>query len=789
MQYQGLTIEDFSGGLTDYPVGRPKELSQENQNLLLDIDNRYITRPGSSIDGGTVEARAKITSPVHGLLAGFTDGQPPMRLSTGGGFGKIFYDDGAALTELTGPGGGHLFDANHGAASDKRFSSAYWNGHYYITSGSFTQNLQKVFLDSGGVLRLRTAGLPAAVGSFTGAAAGVGTTFSYNYAACWAYTYTVGPRTFITRGKSKRVNIKSNAAISGGNAVTFSALPDFTLPAAHNYDTANIVLELYRTESTGVTLYKVADITYANALLNVYVDTMTDAVLILALPFYANGGTTEVESPPIAKFMHVTERGTAFYGHALDGADVLQNRVFQSIPGIPDGVPRTFYVDLNDDVTGLSSFGGLPLFFDRKNAYRGEGGFDRVSPGTLIARKIGEAGGCVSHNGIVQTEVGVFFPGDDGFYFTDGYKKLKISEEINPTYALVYANSAAKEAIQGTYDPIGRFVYWTYTDATNSDGMFVLHLRYGVKPNAVFTTIGANFEDLPSHIQGLQVTALPTTMTQNFRAKCVLFANRTIYRGDDRGYVFYFDASKDTDPRVEASNLITTWGTQAIPFDYRTVGLDFGTDAVRKWTPRITVKTYNTGDISLLVRTDRDQEGAAKSCKEIKHVTAVSWGEPGILWGDPALWEADRALFEDSRMLPVPGIRCSYRSFWLSNAFTVIQKSDNLGLVTLGTGVPTYRTAQLDTVAESWPEDILDYFISFAADNYVNKYLVTARSATTVTFYDPTDLAPPNAAGYEWQLVGFAKGDTLSIKGLVIPFALLSDSFPPYKPGTEGGNS
>jgi hypothetical protein len=790
-----LQIEDFSGGLTDYPLGRPKELAQENRNLLIDVDNKYVTRPGSSVDGGT-DARAKLTSPVHGFLTSFDSGGSPYRLTTGGGFGKVFYDDGASLAELTGPTGNHLFDANHGAASDTRFASASWNGHHYVTSGSFTQKPQKVYRDSGGVLRLRTAGLPAPVPPASAGTVGSGS-FIYKYAFVWRYDYTVGNKSFTTRSRSYQVQRKYTSAISGSSPWAFNGanIPTFGGTASDNYDTSNLILEVYRSESLGTTLYLLQKIPYASAS-STFTDTTDDTTLVtynaatqVGLPYYANGGTTEIDAPPVAKFVHVTERGIAFYGHAKDGTDVLPNRIFQSVPGIPDGVPRSFYVDLNDDVTGISSYQSLPIFFDRSNAYRGEGAFDRVNPGNLIARRIDDAGGCVSHNSIVQTEIGVFFAGDNGFYWTDGYKKMKISEEINVRFAAVYDNDAAKQAIQGCYDSVRRLVYWTFSDGTNSDAMFALHLRYGVKPGMVFSEIGGNFDSAIDRVPGCQETSLPSTLTQNFRAKALLFANRKLYRGDDRGYTFYSDDTKTTDPRVDTSVAVNLWGTQTIPYDYRTVGLDFGAGTSRKWTPRALVKTKNLGNLSVQIRSDRDQEGAPKNAREIKRRTSATWGESGLLWGDPVFYESGRALYEDERNLPAPGIRCSYRSLWLQNAFTVIQKSDNIGTATLGTGAAGYRTAQLDNVAESWPDDILDYFISFASDGYTNKYLITARSSTTVTFHDPLGLAPPNAAGYAWQVHGFAKGEVLGLEALHIPYTLLTGIVEPYRPGNEGGNS
>jgi hypothetical protein len=122
----------------------------------------------------------------------------------------------------------------------------------------------------------------------------------------------------------------------------------------------------------------------------------------------------------------------------------------------------------------------------------------------------------------------------------------------------------------------------------------------------------------------------------------------------------------------------------------------------------------------------------------------------------------------------------------MTNAFTVIQKSDSMGLATFATTGPT-RTVELLT--GSWPVDVLDYYISHEVDGYEDKFLVTARSATTLTVSDPNARFPANG-NYKWELKGYAKGHVIDVQAVSLPYMLLTDeSQTQYRSGTEAGNA
>lgn len=809
MSLEALAISDWSGGITDFVVGREPTKSQELFNFIIGEDKKLLTRPGSVVVGGSND-QIKSMSGLRHIIAPLGNDTDPYRihLKTSGmldsGKGAIFtYNDGSYQTELLGPGGKHLFDHLHAAATDTRVFTSTWIEHHFLNSASLTQKLSKVYKDDQGDLQLRSAGLPDFPHNQANPTSSMaGSTASYVYAFVWKVSYKVKDRTFITRSQTFRWQVGTSAAI-GGTTHTISNLPVFPSTSGH-YDLDNadaslrVKLEVYRTTHNGTVYYYVGEIDAKDTTDN-FADNTSDANLVKNVMGYFNGGVIDNGEPPISKFFHITERGIGYYGYIKEpngsgGYDVLKNRVRQSVPGTPESAPPFFFDEADEEITGISSFKGVPIFFTLTSVYRGDGVYQRSGPGALQLTRIDTESGCVSHASIVQTSKGVFFASQSGFYWTDGYQVRNVSSEIKDSYARVYRTQAVKENIKGVTDS-ENLVYWTFSDpdlGTHSDGAFVAHLNHNSEKGPAFTTIGGNSAQtlLDSFaITGEQANALPAQMLTNFRMKDLLHWNGSVYRADDRGYVFRFSKDVKTDPRVDDSAPPSSWGTTHILYKSKTPALNFGTDFIRKWTPRIVVHTRNRGDISLQAFSERDLTGLLQPIREIKKRGSFTWGMPGVLWGDPIMFSGDKALFADTRRLPTPGIRCSYRSILLTNSFTIIASSDHYvknGEPSLVAVNSTTHTAQF-TDGNLWPSDSLDYFISFANDGYLRKFMIKAISGDTITFADPDGFAPDGE--FAWQLHGWEKGNIASVESLSILYQYLTDTQTPFRKSMGGGNA
>ncbi len=169
---------------------------------------------------------------------------------------------------------------------------------------------------------------------------------------------------------------------------------------------------------------------------------------------------------------------TFYYGAITDTGQFFPKRIIQSNQLQPDHAPLTFFDDLEDDLTGLSSTKSNLIALCKNSIYRMSGGFNTVGQGALTHDKISDIMGCLNAKGIVKTEVGVFFAGNDGFYYTDGYQLIKISLEINKIYQTLTASDNQKQSIQGAYDKDTRRVWWAMKSTPTSVDNDIAYVFY-----------------------------------------------------------------------------------------------------------------------------------------------------------------------------------------------------------------------------------------------------------------------------------------------------------------------
>lgn len=755
LNFQPLTIEDFSGGLTDELFGASPNQCAKAENFILTNNGKLRTRFGSELDVPAPEARAKISGNTR-VDALFPSLDPSNALLNKLSLGKFYYDDGSAITELKGPQA--VPESAYSASIYPAWSV--WNNHLFMT-GAILKPL-KIYLkgtaDAAPSLRLRTAGLPQPGGTIT--RSGGTPSGAYIYAVCYKRTYRVADRAYIDRGP-----FNYSASMTGGGGCTVSGWTALTNGAGDHYELtgADAEVEIYRTKNGGSVLYLLA--TILNSATQSYTDSTADSGL--SVPAYNADGSPDRDPPPACQFLHISQLGVGYYGWAQDpdSSSIYPNRVYQSIPNDPDSVPKTFYEDLDSNIRGISSYQGTPIIVCENAVYRLDGVIDQLGNGAMRPRKVASNIGGLNHNGIIQTPEGLFFCGTDGFYWTDGFKIFKISEQLNDTYrAKILSLSASDRAkAHGTYDPITRQVWWAYKDPTDSselDAAFVLHLIFGIKPRSVFTTIKAT-------------------------CASVLTDNGYVYRGDNNGYTFRHKLELKTDPRVDTGANVSTWGTSTIRYDFRTGYLDFGSVATRKWTPGFIVGLKAEGNLSIQPAIDRDGNNTPENTKEIKHTGQITWGGAGVLWGDERLWAADNDYVERKVALPSPGIRCTYRQYRLANAYTVIANSDTLATATVSFAA---KIATLDDNSNgNFPSDALDYYIHFANDSYIKAFLITGRTDTVITFTDPDNVAPNGS--YKWMIKGYSKGQVCNLLHLTPLFAFLTPTQQPFRAAETGENA
>lgn len=743
-----LEVTDFTGGITDYFIdGRPNQYEQAD-NLWINPNRKPFTRWGSELY--ILEQIPLGLFRINKLL--FVEEELLAFAQRRG-----YYNNGGSWNELTGPVSDPVFpdgDAN------SIISDTEWQGHVFVANDAFSSP-QKIYTDDIGNLQVRNAGLPAVpTGVSITNPPGAGNT--YLYAFNLKYTYKVGDVTFIDRGPEyKHPTLVTGGAITGGNTASVT-LPT-SLPIVENWDEANIKIEIARTVNGGTDFFYIGEVTLGTT---PFIDGVTDAALVLNEAFYTTGNISTNGQPPKCKFVHVVN-DVAYYGFIQDGSDDEAYQIRQSKPGDVDSVPANFVKFAEHKLTGLSSIYDRPIVLTDKYIYRIDNIITATGTGDMDLRRIDDRAGCLGQNSVIQTHKGLFWAGEVGFYWTDGLRVKKISNQLNDTYKKFITNDTRKKRVVATYEPSNERVFWAVSidDGNNEpDTMFCLDMKW--------------FEQEPPH------EACFTTMSAStyFRPTALAVRDDVIYRGDIRGYVLQHKDTIFTDVKIDTAVAPNLWEKLTIIHSYKSCFLDFGSKFLRKFVPRILISADNTTNLSLAIKSSNDNNRIQGDLQPIRYTNSINWGDDLPLWGDPnARWNF-QGLIEEWRRFPAGGLRCNYKQVQLTNASVQILTSDLLGLGTVDNALKTVVLGG----SFQWINDMVDYTISFETDNYEVEYTITARTPTTITYSDASNQSP--AGSLKWIVKGKPKGEILELNGYVIHWAFLSKTHTPFSAGSLGSN-
>ena len=741
---QQLVVGDFSGGITDYGLDAQPNQSATIENLVINKNRKLETVPGSDIYNSLYPQIPDGNVRVTGL---FKSLDPQLYVTSSR---KVWYPGASAWTELVGPTSNPAFSVGTTATF---VSTSEWNGHTYAVNSDYATPI-KIYKGASAP-QVRTAGLPALATTPTCTPPSSGSSHNYIYAFHYEYTYVIdGATTFVDYGPVTYVSMSTNNNISGSHQVAIAAMPTLANGSTLNYDTANIKIFIYRTIDDGITLYKIGQVNNGTA---TFTDNFTDASITSNLLLYTNGDVLDYDPPPQCKYVHVVN-GVAYYANIKDGTDFRKNQLRQSIPGDPDSCPADLTIDLLEEIVGISSYNDNPIVFSKKRVYRLNGQYDELGQGQVIYEDITKTVGCMSHNSIVQTRYGVFWAGDDGFYWTDGFSFKKISDTINERYKDLVSSDTRKSRIYGAFDTVDNKIHWAATSgdsSTDNDCFFTLDLRWGISEASTFTTrVGGS----------------------SFAPTAIIYYGNDLLRADRRGYLFKHNSNYTTDPKINTLAAYSTWSKQAIIPLYQSTIFNFGYPMVRKWVPKMLLSMQNVTDVSVQISSINDDSTAAEDLLEIRYRANILWGDVDAVWGaDTPSWSYFN-LIEQMRRFPAGGLRCSFKQIEITQAFTAIYNSDNYGVANVNSA-----TKQV-TLSGGWPSDSVDYYISFETDGYVKEYQITQlNSSTVITYLDPS-ISQPTATGVKWVIRGYPKGEIFNILSYVLYYAPLTDqSYKTYR--------
>ncbi len=747
--YQPADIADFSGGMTDDYMNGPVNMQEVLENFYI-LNNRSVkTRPGTALDNSDYPQIPTGSQRIQALIS-YKNSDKLFALSGS----KVFYRDPDSYSTLFGPAGGDAFAT---AGLDSHFSHTEWNGLLMVACETQDKPI-KIYKDSGGTYRLRTAGLPLPT-TFSGA--GTAGAQAYQYALVYQYTYTVGDQTFIDQGPVQIIPV-ANVNAPDVNVINLSGIPVLTNGAGDNYDTGNIRKIIFRTISGGTEFYQLANIPNAQT---TYADTTSDTTLQTGAPLYTNGGVPDNDPPPLAKFCH-TVNGFTYYA----GIKTRPNDVDQSQALDPDSVPGSFTDTLEDEVTGLSSVQDIPVVGCRKHIYRIDGTFDELGRGGMAHRRISDHAGCISHESFVQAEGGLFWWGVDGIYYTEGFRVMKVTDHLNKRYQTYVATLNGKERkIKGVFNPLTRMIHWTVSTTSKASGsedcdaIWSVDLQWGVSQNmSCFIWKGGD-------------SFLPVSLEVH---------NKALYRGDRFGYVLKFSEDVTTDPAIIPTEDPDTWTEDTIIWKLRSIASNFGTSFVRKVANRVLISSRNETNVSIQVTAINDDGKLTRPITPIRWRRNFTWGDEEFVWGDESFAWYYGGTIEVDRRFPAKGFRFNYLQLEITNAYINIINSDLYGEATFDA---TTKEITLVDPSAIWPMNAVGYYVYHAADNYFMGFKILSRTDTTLVVEDLSGLL--RAGQYRWQIKGYRKNEILNLLGYSISWALVTRSHDKYNAGDDGGLS
>lgn len=739
-------VNDFSKGTTDHTHDQSPGTAAELVNVIVRNDRCPITRPGSQVDDTT---NAEIPTGLRvGSLINYANNDKLFYQS----IKSLFYRNPSSFTELVGPSGNPVF--SEGDVNSVP-SYAQWNRHLYTTNNAFAKPM-KIYKDSGGAYQLRNSSLPALTAP-TVTAGGVGTN-SYIYGFYFSYTYTVFGLTYEQIGAVTEV-VLENSGDPPSNPVSITNIPTLSNGSTDNYDVSNIKIKIFRTEANGTFLQQVGEVTNGTTS---FIDSMSDTTLAnTGVSLYTNDGTVDFDSVPLHKYNHVVNN-TGYYLHVIDADGESPYKVRQSVPGVPDTAPLDFEMSVDDEGKGISSVRSQPIVLCKKYIYRIDQAFDRFGRGNMVPVRISDYAGCISHNSIVQCENGLFWCGNDGIYYSDGYQVMKISDNQNERYKSILKNTQNTERYIGKYFEKERLVIFAVqTNSANHDNdtFLVVDLKWGISENMTYVTWNG-----PS-----------------FKPSALEIFEKQIYRGHPFGFVMKHDESLLSDVKVNIFRDASLWVKETIIWQIKTIHYNFNGTFYRKIPTRILLTAGDIGNTTIQITAINDDGKVTRNCRVIRVRRDFVWRDDDFVWRfSDFIWRA-AGLIEQWRRFPKGGLRLATLQLIFTNGYSDITNSDFLGDATFSNSL---NTAVLDDADAKWPINSEDYFIATEFDGYVKEYLILSRDSDgQITVNDPLNTFPTGSL--KWVVRGYKRDEPIHLLGFNVHWNNVSQTQTTYSSSAD----
>ncbi|MBX3017980.1 MAG: hypothetical protein KF767_08830 [Bdellovibrionaceae bacterium] len=739
-----LDVADFSGGMTDNFVTAPLNKFEAADNFVITNDRRLESRQGSGVMDPDVprlstEARADSIVKFKGTRY-FQSAN------------KLFSVGSGVETEIQGPASVSLYGS--GVLAFNQNSYAEWNNHLFMTNDA---RRKPAFLyKDGSTVSLRTLGLPR----ITNAEAALvtmsaGTGHSRNYVFVRSQTYSINGVEF-----TQRSAVSTIKSYFGALPNSIGALPVLVNSGNTHFDTATVKIEIYRTANTGATYYKVGEVTNGTT---TFSDSVSDIDLQLNEVIYTDSDELDYDMPPECKFL-LQNDGVLFFLNVKDAfGDTYPNMIVQANPDQPYAAPGGNSATVDGDLTGGGVAGQFPVVFTEKRTYRLQGIYDSTGAGGITPVEISRTVGCVSHKSIVQTQDGLFFAARDGYYFTDGYRVVRISEDIPKTYLSLVTTAEQAKRIYGTYDPFNKRVLWSATsdfEKADNDCIFVAHLYFGISPNLPFTRWNGG------------------EWASVFNPASLLYDEDTneLIRGESTGVLLKHSPELVNDLKVDLDAPVSEWIRIPVIYDYKSFATDFGLVRSRKWVTRLIVYADAVGKVTMMPFSQNDKTAVWREMAEIRAGTPLIWGDTDVLWGDSSIRWAFVPIVSANRRFPKQSIRCSYKQIRLRNSLTTIEETKTMGQATFDS---VAKTVTIVNPGVNWAVNALDYFVTISSDSFQSRYRIIGRTNTVLTVEDLASTLP--SGQFDFKVIGYRIDEAVRLLSFSMIYEPIGPSQTPYK--------
>lgn len=736
-------ITDFSKGITDYIYKSGDSFSEILDNLIIDDNLGLVGRFGSRIlsnDYPRVPTNDRITKIFefkNDLILRSLD--------------KLYaLDLGAGFTEVQGQGNRSIFYTH---SAEEYIDHAVLNNQMIFTSTEY--KFRPLLAYKSTAYEATTLGLPviSSLATPTVTPAAGGDSVSYIYAFVFFREYTSNSLTFQEFSTPTYVPVVSAAAteVSAGNAYSIANIPELVngLSTFWKTDTGvdDIKVRIYRTTNNGSVLYYLGD---ATGLIDngtaVASDEVEDADLALNEILYTEGGIVENDAPPIAKYVTVAKE-SAWFANLL----TAPNRIMQSKPLQPYAVPGDFYIDVEEDITGIATTRDFPIVFTKNKVYRIDGQLDELGRGVLVKEVITDQIGCINHRTIVPTKTGIYFAGINGWYWTDGYNHSYISEQIDKRFQSLISLDSQVTRMTGTYHPRSRKVFFSVQEGGDNDKLYIFDEQF-----SSWTTMSGYSGFVPTAIGVLDSSFL---------------------RADDEGYIYMHDDSILVDPHRDTTVAVTSWRADPILYDWKHVAVAMGDIRLKKWTTKVNIQIDNQTGQHVDVGAFDERSYTRRVLKPIIVVGALPWGSAGTAWGSAGITWGGNEMISKTRRFPAGKIRTRFKQLSLKNAWVTLFDSVDYDDATVNS-----LTKQITIDSGTWPSDIVGNSITID-DGSQEFGILTRNSDILITVYDPGNALV--SGSFSWKIVGYKKSENLNLQAIAYTYVPISDRGSYYESGED----